>query len=70
MVMKGLSKKEYLLMRSVNFKYNRYYCYKQLKTKKQILDLIKKDRLINFYDTLSEEWGIFYKGKNIDDSCS
>jgi len=62
MKMKGLSKEEYLLMRSVNLKYNKYYCYKQLKTKRQILDLIRKDKSINFYDTLLGEWRLFYKG--------
>jgi len=69
-IMKGLSKEEYGLMKNVNLKYNKYYCYRELKTKRQILEAIRKSRTINCYDVLMGKWELFYKGKRTDDSCS
>ena len=56
-MLKGITQKEYLILRNISFKYNKYYVFNiRLKTKTKLLEAIRLNLNISVYDTLLNKW--------------
>ena len=56
-MLKGLTQKEYWLLRNISFKYNKYYVNKiRLHTKTKILEALRLNLKIKVYDGIEEKW--------------
>jgi len=60
-MIKTRSKTEYLTIKSISLKYNKYYTSGiRLRTKEKILEALRLNLKINVYDTLKNEWIILF----------
>ena len=57
MINKDFTNKEHLTLKKVNLKYNRYYASNiRLHTKTKILEAIRLNLKIRYYDRLLDQW--------------
>ena len=63
-MLKGLTEKEYNILKSIDFKHNRYYISDvRIKTKATVLIALRLDLRIKEYDTLLETWKYINSGE-------